>query len=65
MEVSKTEAENPEYMRKQRFSDKEITQMKEKLSQWKIDHSWKCKCGKVNDDLVFNCECCGDRKNFN
>jgi len=62
IKVSKTEVENPEYMRKQLFSDKEITQMQEKLLQWKKDHVWECKCGKINDDLVFNCECCDSRK---
>jgi len=61
-EVSKTEAESIDHMKRQKFSDKEIKNMQEKLVKWKINHSWKCKCGKVNEDLCFNCVCCDRRK---
>lgn len=60
-EVSKTEAEEPEYMKKQRFTDEEIKILQKKLEQWEIDHSWKCTCGNVNRDLEFDCKC-GNRK---
>lgn len=49
-------------MGRQRFSEKEIKAFQVKLRQWIIDHSWECTCGKVNEDLVFNCACCGGRK---
>lgn len=61
-EVSKTECETPEYMRKQRFSEEEIKIIQEKLIQWDIDNSWKCTCGGINKDLIFICPHCDRRK---
>lgn len=59
--VSKTEAEK---FMGQMLPPETVKILEKKLADWKKEHSWTCKCGKVNEEFVYKCACCGLEKNI-
>ncbi len=56
LEVSKTKAEDPEYMKKQKLSDSQVAEITKKFQEWEKNNTNICKCEKMR------CAYCGGRK---